>query len=230
MRLGALVLVGMLGSIGCVGGTVDESGSGGEQTVAALSTSLLYMYVTPTDPTAIAPLAQRRANAVPGTLDPTYGAPILADVVLAADATTTEAALDAVLDLPYAGNGANAVALFGTRDGTATSAGPVSEVVEIYAPSQTVPLAGVAQRDALYQLLPASGGKVTVRLVNEKDYPAGTPAFDYSGAVDPAAAASAVQAGAFFTGSVDVKCSTFLFWTTCKPPTGVHVAAYFSPR
>ncbi len=230
MRLRVLILTGVLGLAGCVGGTVDDGVGGDEQTVAALSSSVLYMYVTPTDPTATAPLALRRANAIPTALAPTYGAPVLPHVELAADAQTTEAALDAIFAIPYAGNGSSAVALFATRDGTPTSAGPTSDVVELYVPSQTVPLSAVAQRDALYQVVPASGGKVTVRLVNEKDYPAGSPAFDYSGAVDPAAAASAVQGGAFFTGSVDVKCSTFLFWTTCKAPSAVHVAAYFSPR
>ena len=229
-RMGTWVLVAALAPVGCVAGAVD-SGSGGdegEQVVAPLSSSVLYQYVTPTDPSATGPLALRRANAVPSTLAPTYGAPTLPVVSLASDASTTQAALDAVLAIPYDGHGSEAVALFATRDAAPTPTGPAVEVTAIWAPSQTVPLTTVAQRDALYQILPASGGKVTVRLVNEKDYPAGTPAFAYAGAAEPAAAAAAVQGGAMFTGSVDVKCTKFLFWTTCKPPTAVHVAAYFT--
>ena len=214
---------------GCAGGTVDEGDDGSEQT-AAVSTSILYEYVTPTDPTATNPLALRRANAVPSALSPTYGAATLPNVELAGDAKTTQAALDAIFDIPYAGNGGSAVALFGTRDGSASLGTPTADVVELYVPSQPVALSAVAQKDALYQILPASGGKVTVRLVNEKDYSAAAPTFDYAATVDPAAAAAAVQAGAFFTGSVDVKCTKFLFWTSCKPPTGVHVTAYFSAR
>jgi hypothetical protein len=175
-------------------------------------------------------LALRRANAVPSTLSPTYGAATLPNVDLAGDAKTTQAALDTIFDLPYAGNGGSAVALFGTRDATASLGTPTVDVVELYVPSQPVALSAVAQKSALYQLLPAGGGKVTVRLVNEKDYSAAAPTFDYAATVDPAAAAAAVQAGAFFTGSVDVKCTKFLFWTSCKPPTGVHVTAYFSAR
>lgn len=230
MRLETVVMVVALAGAGCAGGTVDGGDDGDEQVVAAISSSLLYEYVTPTDPTATNPLALYRANAVPSTLSPTYGAATLPDVELAADATTSAAALDAVFAIPYAGNGTNAVALFLTRDATSVSNGPESDVVSIWAPSQTVPLSAVVQKHALYQIVPATGGKVTVRLMNEKDYPAGAPSFDYSATVDPAAAASAVQAGAPFTGSVDVKCTTFLFWTTCKPPTAVRVSAYFTAR
>jgi hypothetical protein len=226
MRLGTLIVLAACS--GCAGGTVDDGND--EQVAAAISSSVLYQFVTPTDPTATGPLALRRANAVPTTLSPTYGAPTLPEVHLAADAHTTEAALDAIFDIPYASHGTEAVALFSTRDATPTSSGPSVEVVDLYVPSQAVPLSAVSQREALYQILPAAGGKVTVREVNEKDYPAGTPAIDYAASADPAAAASAVQAGAFFTGSVDVKCTKFLFWTTCKPPTAVHVAAYFSAR
>ena len=215
---------------GCAGGTVDAGDDDGSEQTAAISTSILYEYVTPTDPTATNPLALRRANAVPSTFNPTYGAATLPNVDLAGDAKTTQAALDAIFDLPYAGNGGSAVALFGTRDATASLGTPTVDVVELYVPSQPVALSAVAQKSALYQLLPAGGGKVTVRLVNEKDYAAAAPTFDYAATVDPAAAATAVQAGAFFTGSVDVKCTKFLFWTSCKPPTGVHVTAYFSAR
>lgn len=223
------VLVAAFASMGCAGGTVDEGGAGDEQTVAAVSSTALYEYVTPTDPTATAPLALYRANAVPTALSPTYGAATLPDVRLASDAQTTQAALDAVFGIPYAGNGSNAVRLFLARDVTSASNGPAVDVVNIYTPSQTVPLASVVQRHALYQIVPAANGAVTVRMLNEKDYPAGKPAFDYGATVDPAAAAAAVQAGAPFSGTVDVKCSTFLFWTTCNPPTAVHVSAYFKP-
>jgi len=230
MRLGAWLLVAALAGAGCAGGTVDGGDDAGEQVVAALSSSTLYEYVTPTDPTATNPLALYRANAVPSALAPTYGAATLPDVRLAADATTNEAALDAIFSIPYAGNVTNAVALFLTRDASSASTGPAVDVVSIWAPSQTVPLSGVVQKQALYQIVPASSGKVTVRELNEKDYPAGTPSFDYGATVDPAAAASAVQAGAPFIGSVDVKCTKILFWTSCKPPTAVHVSAYFSAR
>jgi len=229
MRMATLILLAACS--GCAGGTVDEGDSGGdEQVVAALSSSILYEWVTPAHPGDTGPLALRRANAVPTTLAPTYGAPTLPAIHLASDAQTSQAALDDVLALTYADHGSEAVALFAVRDTTSISNGPSVDVVDLYGPSQLVPLTAVSQRAALYQLVPASGGKVTVREVNEKDYPAGTPAFDYAGAADPAAAASAVQAGAFFTGSVDVKCTKFLFWTSCKPPTGVHVTAYFSAR
>jgi hypothetical protein len=230
MRVRVYVFAAALAAAGCAGGTVDDGSGADEQVVTALSSSLLYQLVTPTPDGATGPLALRRANAVPTTLNPEYGLPTLPEIHLAADATTTQAALDDVLAIPFAGHGSEAVALFATRDAGFGTNAPAVDVVEIYAPNQEVALADVSQRDALYQILPASGGKLTVRLVNEKDYPAGTPAFDYAASADPAAAAQAVQAGAFFTGSVDVKCTKFLFWTTCKPPTAVHVAAYFSAR
>jgi hypothetical protein len=230
MRLQLCVLIAALAPIGCAGGTVDGGADGDAEVVGELSTSTLYEYVSPTDPTATNPLALYRANAVPGALSPTYGAATLPDVSLAPDAHTTQAALDAIFDLPYAGNGTNAVAVFIARDASSVSGGPAVQVTDIYTPSQTVPLGTVVQKQSLYQILPASGGKVTVRMLNEKDYPAGTPAFDYGATVDPAAAQAAVQAGAIFSGTVDIKCTKILFWTSCKPPTGVHVSAYYTAK
>src|SRR4051812_29912171 len=116
MRAQIWMFVAALVPLGCAGGTVDAGDPGDEQTVAALSTSTLFEIVTPTDPSATAPLALFRANAVPTTLSPTYGAATLPDVRLAADAHTTQAALDEVFNIPYAGNGKNAVRLFVTRD------------------------------------------------------------------------------------------------------------------
>ncbi len=97
MRAQVLV-VALLGAVGCAGGTVDEGDHGDAQMVAALSMSVLYQLVTPAGPGSTGPLALRRANAVPTALAPTYGAPTVpAAVQLASDAQTTQAALDAVL-------------------------------------------------------------------------------------------------------------------------------------
>src|SRR5690348_1838502 len=101
------MVVAALAAGGCAGGTVDEGGD--EQVVTALSSSVLYQLVTPTPPDATGPLALRRANAVPSTLNPEYGLPTLPEIELASDANTTEAALDAVLDIPYAAHGDQAV-------------------------------------------------------------------------------------------------------------------------
>jgi hypothetical protein len=236
MRRLQWVLAVVFAAAGCAGGTIDENASDpGNEAEAAFSNAsgLLYFYVTPTEPGSTNPLALRRANAKPTTLSPTYGLPILPDVRLAHDARTTKAALDAVLATPYEGNGMRAVALFGSRDVTASAGVPTQEVVEIYLPSQPVSVASVQQRDALFTLPSASSANVTVRLVNEKDFPAAASsaiAFDYAASTTPAATKAAVQGGAMFTGSVDVKCSKVLWWTTCKPPTSVHAAAYYSAR
>jgi hypothetical protein len=237
MRRLRWVLVVVFAAAGCAGGTIEDASDPGAETEteAAFSNAsgLLYFYVTPTEPGSTNPLALRRANAKPTTLSPTYGLPILPDVRLAHDARTTQAALDAVLATSYEGNGTRAVALFGSRDVTASAGVPTQEVVENSVPSQPVSVSSVQQRDALFTLPSASSANVTVRLVNEKDFPAAASsaiAFDYAASTTPAATKAAVQGGAMFTGAVDVKCSKVLWWTTCKPPTAVHAAAYYSAR
>jgi hypothetical protein len=225
-----------LASAGCAGGTVENSAADdGEETTSSLSSGLIYFYVSPLEPGSIGgPLALRRANAVPSTLSPTYGAAVLPKITLAADALTTQKAVDAIIKIPYAGHENSVVAVFGGRDKTGVTCDPTFEVVELYTPSQPVAItgaAGVAQKDAFYQVAGAGANQVTVRLINEKDYKTeavSALAEDFSGSANPAAAKVAVQGGAFFTGSADVPCTKFLFWTTCKAPTAVHVAAYFS--
>jgi hypothetical protein len=200
---------------------------------AAVSSGLTYFYVSALEPGSIGfgPLALRRANAKPTTLSPTYGAATIPDVALAADALTTQAALDAVIATPYAGNENNVIAIIGGRDKSSPFQDPLVEVVELYAPNQPVAINAVAQRDALYSLT-NNGNKVTARLTNEKDYePANTSSvtYDYSGSTNPSAAAVAVQGGALFTGAVEVVCrKVMVFWTKCDPPSKVRVNAYFS--
>jgi hypothetical protein len=214
---------------GCaVGG--EEGSIEGEQIESEVSTTILYNYVSPTEPGSqgFGTLALRRANAKPGTFNPTYGAATLPRVKLASDALATQAELDAVLAIPYAGNENRVVALFGGRNTGSIFSDPTFEVVEIYTPSQAVTISNVAQKDALYQLVP-SGSKVTVKLLNEKDFAQSSTPFgaDYTATINPTAARVAVQGGAFFTGSIDIPCHKVLFWTKCDPPSGIHVTAYF---
>jgi hypothetical protein len=223
------VVVGFAVVAGCAVGGEDESIEG-EQITSEVSSKIIYEYVTPIAPGSqgFGPLALRRANAKPGTLNPTYGAATLPAVKLASDALVTQAELDAVLAIPYAGHENSVVALFGGRSAGSVFSDPTFEVVEIYTPSQAVSLGAVAQKDALFQLVP-SGTKTIVRLLNEKDYSASSPPFaaDYTGTTNPNAARVAVQGGAFFTGSVNISCHKILFWTNCDPPSGVHVTGYF---
>jgi hypothetical protein len=236
MRYGWLVGVLVFGAC-AVGGTDAEETTAVASDQGAQSSDLLYFYVSPVpaDSQGFGPLALRRANAKPSTLSPTYGAAILPGITLAADATTTQAALDAVLAIPYAGNENRVVAIVGGRDRSSPWEDPLFEVVELYTPSQPVAIVdgsgmtGVAQRDALFHVA-KDGSKTVVTLVNEKDYAASSSlAYDYSGSTDPAGAMVAVQGGALFTGKVDVTCKKVLWlWTKCDPPTGVHVSAYFA--
>jgi hypothetical protein len=228
-------LVGVVVAVaGCAVGADEEIASTSDE--AAVSSGLLYYYVSPLEPGAqgFGPLALRRANAKPSTLSPTYGAATVPGLRLASDTVTTQAALDGVIGIPFASNENKVVAIIGGRDKSTTFGDPLIEIVELYTPSQPVAikdaagLTGVAQRDALFALS-TSGSNVTVKLVNEKDYAATSAlAYDYSGSTNPTAAAVAVQGGALFTGKVDVVCKKVLFWTTCSPPTAVHVAAYFA--
>jgi len=223
------LVVGFAVVAGCAVGGEEESNDGG-QIASEVSSKIIYEYVSPTAPGSqgFGTLALRKANAKPGTFSPTNGAATLPVVKLASDALVTQAELDAVLAIPYAGHEDNVVALFGGRNTGSIFSDPTFEVVEIYAPSQPVTIGAVAQKDALFQLAP-SGSKTIVRLLNENDYPASSQPFgvDYTATTDPTAAAVAVQGGAFFTGSVDVPCHTVLFWTSCDPPSGVHVTSYF---
>ncbi|MDB4971127.1 MAG: hypothetical protein JWN44_6816 [Myxococcales bacterium] len=235
MRRGSWVLTAALLAGGCVGGTVDEesavAGTNEVESLFSTNAGLIYFYVTPAGPGSTAPLALRRANAKPSSLNSTYGAPILPRVRLASDAHTSKAALDRVLATPYAGHEGAVIAIFGSRDATTSATGPLQDVVEIYTPSQPVSVSAVQQRDALFDLSFATNGNVSVQLVNEKVYsaaPASGFGYDYAASSNPAAAKIAVQGGAMFSGSVDVKCSSFLWWTNCKPPTAVHVAAFYS--
>src|SRR5689334_11040909 len=83
---------------GCaIGGdesSADYSSTSDDQ--AAVSSGLLYFYVSPLEPGSqgFGPLALRRANAKPTTLSPTYGAATIPGVKLAGDAVTTQAALN----------------------------------------------------------------------------------------------------------------------------------------
>lgn len=218
---------------GCAVGGEDTGYSSTQSDEAAVSSGLTYFYVSALEPGSIGfgPLALRRANAKPSTLSPTYGAATIPDVALAADALTTQAALDAVIATPYAGNENGVIAIIGGRDKSSPWQDPLVEVVELYTPNQDVAINAVAQQDALFALS-SGGSKVTVRLVNEKDYEpanASSVTYDYSGSTNPAAAAVAVQGGALFTGKVDIACKKVLFfWTKCDPPSKVHVSAYFS--
>lgn len=240
MRCLSWILGVVVAVSGCaVGG--DEAGvsSTHAEDQSAVSSGLLYFYVSPLEPGSqgFGPLALRRANAKPSTLSPTYGAATIPGIRLAADAVTSQAALDSVVAIPYAGNENRVVAIIGGRDKGSAFGDPLIEVVELYTPNQAVAIkdaagvTGVAQKDALFSLAP-NGGKVTVRLHNEKDYEAANAssiAYDYSGSTNPAAAQVAVQGGALFTGKVDIVCKKVLFfWTKCDPPSGVHVSAYFS--
>jgi hypothetical protein len=216
---------------GCAGSDEGAAGAGEEQAEAPLfgSSSPLYFYVSAAQPGSIGgPLVLRRANAKPTTLSPTYGAPTLPAIKLAADATATQAQLDALIATPYAGHEQQVLALVAGRDASTLTSGPLEEITEIYLPSQPIAIAQVAQKDALYQLV-ASASSETVRLVNEKDFAASASvAVDATGAVDAAAAHVAVAAGARFVGTIDQQCSKILWITSCQPPSAVHVAAYFA--
>lgn len=228
MRWMVVVVVALTGC--AVGGDEDVGYSTGQSDESALSSSLVYFYVSPTAPGSqgFGTLALRRANAKPTTLKPTYGAATLPELRLAGDALTTQAALDAVQGIPYAGHANDVIAIVGGRDKSSPWQSPLVEVVELYTPNQNVAIADVAQKDALFQL--TVGGQVTAHLVNEKDYSASSSiAYDFSASTNPSAAAIAVRGGALFTGAIDVACHTsWLFWTKCDPPSGVQVAAYFS--
>ncbi|MEO6774409.1 MAG: hypothetical protein ABI467_15565 [Kofleriaceae bacterium] len=228
MRQHWIMVVGFAVVAGCaVAG--DEESTDGVQT-SEVSSKIIYDYVSPTAPGSqgFGTLALRRANAKPGTFNPTYGAATLPKIKLASDALVTQAELDAVLAIPYAGHENSVVALFGGRTTGSIFSDPTFEVVEIYTPNQPVSITSVAQKDALYQLAP-SGSQVTVRLINEKDYAASSAPLsaDYSATPNPTAARVAVQGGAYFTGSVTISCHKVLWWTNCDPPSGVHVTAYF---
>ena len=242
MRYCSLFVAVVVGVAGCAEATDDASeySSTKGNTKAdesEVTSGLLYFYVSPLAPNSqgFGPLALRRANAKPTTLSPTYGAATLPEIRLASDALTTQAALNAVIAIPYAGNENRVVAIIGGRTNSAPWENPRVDVVELYTPSQPVAIVdgpgmtGVAQRDALYQLS-LSGNKVTGTLVNERTYPgASSVTYDYSAAMNPSAAMTAVQGGALFTGKNDVVCKKILgLWTKCDPPTGVHVAAYFN--
>jgi hypothetical protein len=227
-------IVGVVVAVsGCaIGG--DESSAAYSATSddeAAVSSGLMYWYVSPLEPGSqgFGPLALRRANAKPTTLSPTYGAATIPGVKLAGDAVTTQAALNSVINTPFTPN--SVIAIIGGRDKGGLG-DPLVEVVELYLPSQPVAITGatgVAQKDALYALS-TSGSKVTAKLVNEKDYDASSSiTYDYSATTNPTAAKIAVAGGALFTGKVDVVCKKVLFfWTKCDPPSGVHVNAYYS--
>lgn len=223
------LVVGFVVVAGCAVAGNDEV-TDGEQITSEVSSKIVYEYVSPTAPGSqgFGPLALRKANSKPSTLSPTNGAATLPVVKLASDALVTQAELDAVLAIPYAGHENSVVALFGGRSTGSLFSDPTFEVVEIYTPSQPVSIGAVAQKDALFQLAP-SGTKTIVRLLNEKDYSASSPPFaaDYTATTNPNAARVAVQGGAFFTGSVNISCHKVLFWTKCDPPSGVRVTAYF---
>ncbi len=232
MRFATWMVVVVVGVTGCaVGGDEDYGSDQSEE--SALSSGLVYFYVSPTAPGSqgFGTLALRRANAKPSTLKPTYGAATLPELRLAGDALTTQAALDAVTAIPYAGHENAVIALVGGRDKGSPWQTPLVEVVELYTPNQAVAIGDVAQKDALFDLTTGSG-KVTAHLVNENAYDAASASavsYDYSASTNPSAAAVAVQGGAFFTGRIDVAChKVMLFWTKCDPPSGVHVTAYFS--
>lgn len=147
--------------------------------MATLSTSVLYQLVTPAPPDATGPLALRRANAVPTTVSPTYGAPTLPAVRLAADAHTTQPALDAVLAIPYAGNGSDVVALFATRDGAPTSSGPASTSSRSTRRARRCRSAPPRSARRATRSCRRRAARWRSAFVNEKDYPAGMPAVDY---------------------------------------------------
>ncbi len=225
---------------GCaVGGDEPSAATYSTADEAAVSSGLLYFYVSALEPGSqgFGPLALRRANAKPGTLNPTYGAATIPGIKLAGDAVTTQAALNSVINTPFAGHENNVIAIIGGRDKGSAFGDPLIEVVELYAPNQPVAIkdaagvVGVAQKDALFSLS-TNGSKVTAKLVNEKDYDAANASaitYDYSGSTNPAAAKVAVAGGALFTGKVDIVCKkVMIFWTKCDPPSGVHVNAYFS--
>jgi hypothetical protein len=225
------ILFACVAATGCaVGGDPESTDS--EQIASEATSSPLYQYVSPLAPGSqgFGPLALRRANAKPGTFNPTYGAATLPKLKLASDAVVTQAELDAVVAIPYAGHETSVIALFGGRSTGSVFSEPTFEVVDIYTPSQSVSISSVAQKDALYQLVPA-GNKITVRLLNEKDYAASTASsfvIDTAATTNPAAARVAVLGGAYFTGKVDITCKKFLLWTTCDPPSAVHVTSYFA--
>lgn len=205
---------------GCAGAvdqpeTTDESLSG-------WSSPYLYFYVSPTPPDHEGgPLALRRANAVPGGLNGgTYGYPVLP--YLSADDAKTQAALDSVLAVPYAGHENEVIALFAAKDDSSNPQQPASKVYEVYLPSQPVHNGDVQQHYSLFQ----RGGKLM--LVNEGQFPSGTTTFDESHTVDANAARSAVDGGAYFFATGSVSCSHFLWWMTCKTPSSLTVGAYFS--
>jgi hypothetical protein len=77
-------------------------------------------------------------------------------------------------------------------------------------------------------LLAACAGNPESTASSEASLSGWTPSFDYGHAVDPAAAAAAVDGGAFFSASMEARCSTFLWWLTCKPPTTFTVGATFA--
>jgi hypothetical protein len=240
MRYRPWIIAVVVGVTGCAEGTAEDPAyASASSEEAAVQSGLLYFYVSPTAPGSqgFGTHALRRANAKPTTLSPTYGAATLPALELASDAVTTQAALDAVLAIPYAGHENSVVAIIGGRNQSSPFQDPLVEVVELYTPNQPVAIndaagvTGVAQRDALFQLS-SSSGKVTANLINEKEYPASAASsvsYDYSGSTNPAAAAVAVQGGALFTGKIDIVCKKVLiFWTKCDPPSGVHVNAFFA--
>lgn len=238
MRYSSLFVAVAVGVAGCAEATDEDQYASTETQTdeSAVSSGLLYFYVSPLAPNSqgFGPLALRRANAKPSTLSPTYGAATLPEIRLADDALTTQTALDAVIQTPYAGNENRVIAIIGGRSNTAPWEAPRVDVVELYTPSQPVAIVdapgmtGVAQRDALYTVS-LSGNKVTGQLINERTYPAASSVtYDYSASQNPSAAMTAVQGGALFTGKIDVVCKKILgIWTKCDPPTGVRVAAYF---
>ncbi|HTQ48078.1 MAG TPA: hypothetical protein VMI75_35225 [Polyangiaceae bacterium] len=219
-------------ALGCV---VDASeGGAAEETPAQQSESSLsstsYMYVTPASPDSTAPFSLHKANAKPSFFSPTNGEGIVTSLRRAADSTATQAQVDALLATPYDGNGDLAVALVTARDVSSSSTGILYEIVDLYLPLQPVLLADVQQKDALYQLQPPVGDPIVVSETQVRSYPAASAAslaFDYSATVDPTAASAAVGLGDFFYGTLTVKCSSFLGFTSCHAPTAVAVRAVF---
>src|SRR5262245_22833416 len=119
MRLLRTFLVVLLPSLlaACAGGTVDEGAPDhAEASLSGWSSSLIYSFVSAVPPDAQGgPLALRRANAVPGGVQgSTFGYATL-PYVSAADAQT-QAALDALLAIPYAGHEQSVIALVGFED------------------------------------------------------------------------------------------------------------------